>query len=97
LNLRGVEGADVMTVSEPIASTIRAMRDVEGVDSAVECSAGAGLMARRLCCKVTKVAASIPFIKHVTQSLRASVKKIVRIISGNSDRRRNERRRSNSI
>jgi hypothetical protein len=67
----------VVAVYVHIASYIKAISDVEGVDSAVECPAKAGLAARRLCCIVMKVAASILIIKRGTQSLRASAKKVV--------------------
>jgi hypothetical protein len=81
----GVDGTGVVAVSVFIASYIRAMSDVEGVDSAVEGSAKAGLAAQRLCCIVTKVAASILFSKRSTQSLRDSAKKVVWIVSIFSD------------
>jgi hypothetical protein len=96
LDLGGVEGTGVVAVSVHIALYIKAISDVEGVDSDVEGPAKAGLAVRRLCCIVMKVAASILFSKRGTQSLRASVKKVAWIDSIFSDSRRKESSRSSS-
>jgi hypothetical protein len=92
----GVDGTEVDDVPVHIASFIKAMNDEEGVDSDVDGSM-TGLVARRLCCMVMRVASSIPFMRRGTQSLRASMKYEGLMASVLSDWSRNVRSNPNSM
>jgi hypothetical protein len=96
LNLGSVGGVGIATGVSPTASFSRATKDVEGVDRDWESYYVSNIRELRLLPEGIKVAASMPFIKRVTQSLRASVKKEECIISAVSAFRRNTSRSSSS-